>query len=318
MSNHAHALLLCAGLGTRLRPLTDERPKPLVPVMNRPLASYALTRLAAVGVRNVVANTHHLGELVKPGLSPFAQKLNLAFDTVHESELLGTGGAIRNVLDRMGDAPFYVFNGDILALPDLAAARALHDSTGADFTMVLREDARAEKLGAIDVNAAGRVVRMLGEGEAPQEPVRRCVFTGVYIVSPRIADDLPANGCVVRHTLRRLLARGATVAGYVDNGLWFDLGTIDAYVSVHRGLLDGSIVHPDVLTPFEARTLDPLVQVGPGVELGRYVVAGARASLRGKGMIERAIVWDGATVDAPARDVIVTNGGKTVPIPSTA
>src|SRR3954470_22661150 len=79
-----HAMLLCAGLGTRLRPLTDERPKPLVPVLGRPLASYAMTRLAEIGVKHIVANTHHLGELVHPALAPYAQKLNQALDTIHE------------------------------------------------------------------------------------------------------------------------------------------------------------------------------------------------------------------------------------------
>ncbi len=311
---HSHALLLCAGLGTRLRPLTEERPKPLVPVMGRPLASYAMTRLAGAGVRHLVANTHHLGEQVKPALAPFAQKLNLAFDTVHETKLLGTGGAIRNALELLGDDPFYVFNGDILAVPDLLAARALHDRLGAAITMVLREDPRAEKLGAIDVDADGRVVRMLGEGEAPAGPVRRCLFTGVYIVSPRIADDLPANGCVVRHTLRRLLARGEPVAGLVDTGLWYDLGTTDAYVDVHRGLLDGTIEHPEIEVPFEARWLDPLVRVRDGVRLGRNLVAGARAELRGEGVIENAIVWDSAVVDAPLSDVIVTSSGVRIDV----
>jgi mannose-1-phosphate guanylyltransferase len=315
---HGHALLLCAGLGTRLRPLTEERPKPLVPVMGRPLASYAMTRLATAGVRHIVANTHHLGEQVLPALAPFAQKLNLALETVHEPELLGTGGAIRNVLSRVGDEPFYVYNGDILALPDLTAARALHDRLGASFTMVLREDPRAAKLGAIEVDADGRVVRMLDEGAAPDRPVRRCLFTGVYIVSPRIADDLPEKGCIVRHTLRRLLARGETVAGFVDTGLWHDLGTLDAYVDVHRGLLDGAISHPEIEPPFEARWLDPLVRVGEEVRLGRYLVAGARAELRGRGVVENAIVWDGAVVDAPVRDVIVTGKSVRVPFPSRA
>src|SRR3954470_191622 len=86
------AMLLCAGLGTRLRPLTDERPKPVVPVLGRPLASYALAVLAGAGVRHVVANTHHLADQVLPALAPYAQKYNLAIEAVHEPELLGTGG----------------------------------------------------------------------------------------------------------------------------------------------------------------------------------------------------------------------------------
>jgi mannose-1-phosphate guanylyltransferase len=307
-------MLLCAGLGTRLRPLTDERPKPLVPVFDRPLASFALERLAAAGVRHVVANTHHLPEQVLPALGPYAQKLNLAFETVHEPTLLGTGGGIRNALPRLGHEPFVVFNGDILAAPDLTAALALHTRLGARITMVLREDPRAGALGAIEVNGEGRVLRILDEGPAPSELVRRCLFTGVYVVSPDIEADLPAEGCVVRHTLRRLLARGDVVAGLVDGGPWFDLGTLATYAEVNFGLLDGSIAYPGVEAPFEARLVDPLARVGSGIRLGHRVVVGARASLAGEGRIERAIVWEDAVVRAPMANTIATGGGLRVGI----
>lgn len=308
-----HAMVLCAGLGTRLRPLTDERPKPLVPLLGRPLASYALARLAAAGVRHVVCNTHHLGEQVGPALAPYAQKLNLALDTVHEPVLLGTGGALKNALPKLGNEPFFVCNGDVLAAPDLGALKALHAKLGARMSLVLRDDPRAEKLGAIDVDDSGRVRRILGEGPEPEGRYRRCVFTGVYLVNADLGDDLPENGCVVRHTMRRLLARGEVIAGLVDNGPWYDLGTIESYVSVHRGLLDGSIVYPGVKAPFEARHVESTARVEPGVKLGRYVSVGAGAVLRGNGALSDSIVWDGATVDAPASRVIVTQGGRVVP-----
>jgi hypothetical protein len=130
-----------------------------------------------------------------------------------------------------------------------------------------------------------------------------------------VRDDLPETGCVVRHTLRRLLARGDVVAGLVDAGPWHDLGTIATYARASFGLLDGSIAFPGVEAPFEARWVDPLARVGERVRLGRWVVAGARAALTGAGTIERAIVWDGATVSAPASDVIATAGGARVPVP---
>jgi mannose-1-phosphate guanylyltransferase len=283
--------------------------------MGRPLASFALTRLASAGVRHVVANTHHLGDQIEPALSPFAQKLNIAFETVHEPTLLGTGGAIRNALSRFEDEPFFVYNGDILALPDLAALQDHHDRIGAAMTLVLREDPRASALGAIEVNDTGRVVRILDEGAEANESVKRCLFTGVYMISPRIADDLPEQGCVVRHTMRRLLSRGEIIGGVVDSGLWHDLGTTAAYVDVHLGLLRGTISHDDIETPFESRWLDPLVHVGEDVRLGRDLVAGARAVLRGRGTVENAIIWDGASVEAPTKGMIVTARNNRVPFP---
>lgn len=309
-------MLLCAGLGTRLRPLTDERPKPLVPVLGRPLASYALERLAAAGVRHVVANAHHLAEQILPTLGPFAQRLHLAFDVSYEATLLGTGGGIKKALPLLGDAPFVVFNGDVLAAPDLAAARALHERSGARITMVLREDPRAERLGAIEVDDEGRVQRILGEGPEPSRPVRRCLFTGIYVLSPSVRDELPDEGCIVRHTLRRLLARGEVVAGLVDAGPWYDLGTVESYASVNLGLLEGSIAFPGVDPPFEARWVDPLARIATGVRLGRCIAIGARAQVQGEGKIERAIVWEGAIVQAPLSGLIATTEGRRVPFAS--
>ena len=131
-----HALLLCAGLGTRLRPLTDERPKPLVPVLHRPLAAYALDHLAAAGVRHVVANAHHLAAQLEPALAPHGASHAMDLRVLVEPTLLGTGGAIRNALPHLGE-DFVVFNGDVLSRPDLGAAWERHRALGAKVTMVM-------------------------------------------------------------------------------------------------------------------------------------------------------------------------------------
>jgi NDP-sugar pyrophosphorylase family protein len=180
-------------------------------------------------------------------------------------------------------------------------------------TMIVREDPRASALGAIEVDAEGRVRRILDEGDAPAVPVRRCLFTGIYVLSPDIGPELPDEGCVVRHTLRRLLASGEPVGALVDKGPWHDLGTIGSYAEVTMGLLDGTIAFPGVAPPFEARWVDPLARVGEGVRLGQHIAVGARAVLSGHGTIERAIVWDGAHVTAPLAGEVVTGAGRRVP-----
>ena len=301
-----HALLLCAGLGTRLRPLSDERPKPLVPVLGRPLADFALAQLADAGVRHVVANAFHLGEQIEPALAPHAAGRGQGLTVLREATLLGTGGAIRNALPHLGDT-FFVFNGDVLARPDLRGALALHRATGAAMTLVLRDDPRAAALGAIDVDASGRVRRILGEGPPAPEAVRACVFTGIYVVSASVADDLPVEGCVVRHTLRRLLARGVTVAGFVDDGPWFDLGTVDRYVEANFALVTGSLRWPGVavpaggvLAPEDARSSRLLAPVVIGD--GAVLAPGVR--------IERAVVWDGARCDADLEGAVLTSAGR--------
>jgi mannose-1-phosphate guanylyltransferase len=208
-----------------------------------------------------------------------------------------------------------VFNGDVLARPDLAQAMAAHRSLGARVTMVLRDDPRASALGAIELDAGGRVRRILDEGPPAAVPTRRCVFTGVYVVSSSIADDLPAEGCVVRHTLRRLLARGEVVAGVLDEGPWFDLGTLESYAAVNFALATGALRWAGV-TPSADGVFAP-----SGVERSRLrsrrVVIGSGALIAPSATVSRAIVWDGATVTASVRDAVVTRRAV-VPLPAVA
>jgi len=303
-----NALLLCAGLGTRLQPLTSLLPKPCVPVIDRPLGAYALQALAAAGVHRVVLNTHHLGDRVLPSLEPWALALGQGLHRVHEPELLGTGGAIRNALDALGDEDFVVFNGDVLAWPDLGAALAHHRQTGARMTLVLRDDPRAARLGAIEVDADGRVQRILGEGPAPTLPVRSCLFTGVYVVSPTLRDLLPREGCVVRHTLRALLARGERVSAVVDRGPWFDLGTHRAYLEVQAEALVQGIA-PLVEPVPGGCWRGPDVEVAAGVSMGTGVVLGAGSRVLGHGALSSVVAWPGVTVEAPLARAIVTPSG---------
>jgi mannose-1-phosphate guanylyltransferase len=305
-----HAMLLCAGLGTRLRPLTDERPKPLVPLVNRPLASFALEALARHGVRHVVANAHHLAAQIDPGLRPWCERLGLSLTTLVEREILGTGGGIRHALPHLGGGDFLVFNGDVLAAPDLGAVMAHHRATGAWMTMVLRDDPRAERAGVIEVTSAGRVVRMLNEGAPAAEPTTRALFTGIYVLSSAVADELPAEGCVVRHTLRRLLARGARVSGVVDRSPWYDLGTPAAYAEASFALASGTLPWPGWEAPPDGVVRGAGVRVAEGVTVGGPAVLGDGVAVTGEGTLTGCIAWDGATLAAPAARVIASRGHR--------
>lgn len=296
-------MVLCAGLGTRLRPLTEERPKPLVPVGDRPLAAWALDRLAAVGVRHFVANAHHLAAQVEPGLRPWCDRVSASLTVLTETALLGTGGGIRNALPHLGE-DFWVFNGDVLAAPDLRRAAEVHRAHDAWMTLILREDPRAAVLGAIEVDDAGRVRRILGEGDAPPERLRACVFTGIYLISQRVADDLPAEGCVVRHTLRRLLARGERVMGVIDDGAWHDLGTPARYAEAQFAMLRGEL--QGFAGTDGAVYLGAGVTVPAGVSVRGPAALGDATIIAGTGEITRVVAWPGASLRAPAREVIVT------------
>ncbi|MCZ7684817.1 MAG: NDP-sugar synthase [Sandaracinaceae bacterium] len=295
-------MVFAAGLGTRLRPLTDALPKPAVPLLNRPLASYSLERLAALGITRVAVNTHHLGEEVRAALSRHVPR-GLEVRFVHEPELLGTGGGLRNGWEALGAGePIVVMNGDILFWPDLEGALALHEELDAVATVVLRPDARARQLGALGVDGAGRVRQLLGRPEA-SAPLRELMFTGVHVLSARALADLPERGCIIRTSYRRWVDEGETVGGFVDEGAWRDLGTPAEYLRASLDLLRGELRWPGLAPPPGG------VLVGQGAEVEgaslSEVVVGEGARVAPGVRLERAVVWPGTQVLEGASDAIL-------------
>jgi len=281
-------MVFAAGLGTRLRPLTERLPKPVVPLMNRPLASYSLERLAAAGVRRCAVNTHHLAEAVPRELEAHVPEgVELVFSD--ERELLGTGGGLRRGLEQLGptDAPILVMNGDILFWPDLEGALALHRRLGAFATLVLRRDPRAGRLGAIETDRHGRVRRILGRPEHVDAPLSTHMFTGVHVLSSDVVETLPQKGCVIRLGYERWLAEGRVLGGFVDESPWRDLGTPAEYLRAHLDMLDGTLPWPGLEPAGGDVVLGPGATVDPGVELSRVVV------------------WPDTHVTEPATDAIL-------------
>lgn len=299
-------VVFAAGLGTRLRPLTEALPKPAVPLLNRPLAGYSLERLVGLGIRRVALNTHHLGEAVARevgGDVPAGVEARF----VHEERLLGTGGGLRHAVEALGHArdeeETLVMNGDILFWPDLEGALALHRRLGAVATVVLRPDPRARQLGALEIDEEGRVRRMLGRPERVEGPLRELMFTGVHVLSARALRDLPGEGCIIRTSYRRWIDEGEVVAGFVDESAWRDLGTPGEYLRASVELLRGELGWPS-FAPGDGALVGEGAELGAGVTLVDAVV-GPGARVEAGVRLERAIVWAGAHVRADAVDAIV-------------
>ncbi|MFT5357225.1 MAG: mannose-1-phosphate guanylyltransferase [Polyangiales bacterium] len=281
------AMIFAAGKGTRLSPLTDERPKPGVPFCNRPLMCEALDVLARAGITEVVANTHHLGgELPRLMEGHVPAGMELRF--VHETKLLGTGGGLANARSLFGDEAVVVINGDIDFQPDLAAAIADHERSGALATMVLAPHPDPHRMGAVELDSAGRVRRLVGRPERDEE-LSAYMFTGVQVLSQDALSDMPKEGCIIRHAYRKWIDGDSLVRGFVSSADFSDLGTLPDYLEGHLRRWTETSVH-------ESASVDSRA------ELTRcWVGAGARV---GPVTLRDCVVWDGAEVDVSAERMV--------------
>lgn len=295
-------MLLAAGLGTRLRPLTDLRPKPIVPVANKPLAAFAMEHLARSGVRHIVANTHPQPETVETALKAACPGgIELLFS--REPTLLGTGGGLRKAqtLFATSQAPIIVMNGDTLFAPDLSGPVAEHERLGAVATMILRRSPDAARLGAIGIDASGRVRSLLGT-PANTEAREELMFTGVHILSPQAFAVMPKSGCVIRSAYRHWIDSGALVLGLVDESPWADLGTVSEYHRLNLELASGSFAWPGV-TPRGGCVLPDDLEASALIQRS---VIGEGARLADGVAIDRCVVWPGTRVERSARNAVLT------------
>lgn len=302
-------MVLAAGLGTRLRPLTNVLPKPAVPVGNRPLCVFAIEHLARHGASAIRLNAHYLADRLVAEVERDAPSgVQLAFSV--ETTLLGTGGGLRKALAGVGDDLIVVMNGDILFEPDLVGAIEAHRRSGALATMVVRRHPDPHALGAVEVDGEGRVVRIAGAPGDPRPSTTPYVFTGVHVLSPGVVSLLPEEGCVVRNAYQPMLARGLPIAAHVDDSSWLDLGTLRTYLDANLGLADGSLVASGI-RPTEAGLVHPSAAIHG--RLSRCVV-GRGAEVAPGVELEDVVVWHDAVVRESLRSAVVLPD-CVVPIP---
>ena len=234
-------MVLAAGQGTRLRPITDRMPKALVPVAGRPMIEFALLLLRRHGVRDIVINLHHFGAQIEKQLGD-GRRFDVNISYSQEAELLDTGGGLLKAKAFLQDGTFIVINTDALIDVDLSAVLNEHRKNNATATLVLRPDADADRYDSIDIGADGRICRFLAHRAKvqPVGAVRKLMFTGVQILEPRIFDYMDGGGSrkfsTTRETYPRMLGAGAKLYGYVFDGFWQDLGTKERIAEAERQL----------------------------------------------------------------------------------
>lgn len=284
------ALLLAAGLGTRLRPLTDLVPKPLVPVGDRPMLAHLVELVREAGFAPIVANAfHHADEIER-----FCAGEGVAVS--REDELLGTAGGIARAAALLGEGDVLVHNGDVLVSVELGGLLATHRARGAAATLAVVP--RPPGQGNIGARANGQIVRIrtisFAEGE-----IQGGEFTGVHVLAPRMRAALPPKGCVVGDAyMPRLRSKVADLYLHVARN-FVDVGSVAGYVRANVEWLAASRL---------ASFVGEGASVEPSVRLEATVV-GAGARVTGAGALVRCVVWPGAAATAPLEDAVVTSAG---------
>ncbi|MBV9187354.1 MAG: NDP-sugar synthase [Acidobacteria bacterium] len=281
------AMILAAGYGTRLRPVTYVLPKPIVPLAGRPLMSWAVEALLAGGISDFVVNLHHLPEPIERYLiDRYAGRAKFEFS--FEPEILGTGGGVRKVRALLeNDSEFFLVNGDTVQFPPydaLRAARKEHDALAA---LTLRHPPEGDRFTPVYFDEG----IITGFGQGTGEPL---MFSGTHLISNRIFNYLPDKDFsgIVDEVYQPLIDSGRErIAGVVDDGLWFDIGTPQRYMTASRTLLD-LMVRGELAIPSETRVAgDSLIHDTAKVTgtISRSI-AGQRSIV--EGALTDTVVWD--------------------------
>ncbi len=282
------ALVLSAGLGTRLRPLTDELPKPLVPVGDRPLLVATLEKLLELGADSVAVNTHYHGDKIASAIEYLGTKVHV----VNEVEIRGTAGGIAGARHLWGCEPLLVVNGDISgSLPGIELVARATDG------LVLGVTPAPLGLGTVGIGALGQVVRLRGRTFGNE--VRSGDYVGMAVLGRALVDALPLEGCLIGDVALPLLDQGRRIDTLELSGAFSDVGSLTGY-------LDGNVAW---LRDRGAQAFVGLgASVGQSVELEGSVV-GAGAEVVGVGKVEQSVIWPGARAVAPLNRAVVTRRG---------
>lgn len=306
------AVVLVGGEGTRLRPLTFETPKPMVPVMNVPFLERTLRRLKDAGITDVILPAGYLPEAITSYFGD-GRELGLTIRYVIEETPLGTAGALKNV-ENFITGPFFVLNGDVLTSLDLRAMRANHEQRGgvASLHLIRVEDPSA--FGCVVNDASGRISAFVEKPKREEAPTNE-VNAGTYLLEREVLDAIPAGRpvSIERETFPALIAAGKRLYAYTTTDYWMDLGKPEAYLASHRHIFEGSMplgLQPGIDGPgandVPASAIVPPVFIGrnvriaPDATVGPYTVLGDACEVGSGAVVADSLLWDNVVVEPGA------------------
>jgi NDP-sugar pyrophosphorylase family protein len=268
------AMILAAGYGERLWPLTADRGKPALPVLGKPLVGYVAEYLSNNGVTEAIVNLHHAPESVREALGD-GGRFGLHLEYVFEPVILGTSGGLDNAREHFEDETFIVVNGKIITDIDLRAAVETHRERNALATLVLMRNTKRERFSMVETKD-GLIARFAGmpapndAGEAP------LMFTGIHILEPRIFEYIPRGvfSDSVIGVYPKAMAAGERIAAHVGEGMWYELSTLQRYLDISLALMERQ---------------------------GRDVFAGEGTVIEDVGEVREAVFWDNVNVERGAR-----------------
>jgi mannose-1-phosphate guanylyltransferase len=288
------AFVLAAGLGTRLRPLTEELPKPLIPIFQKPLVTFALDHLTSVGVNRFVINTHRDPELFQ---SFFATGGYAGFPTrlIHEPDLLETGGGIKNAESHFGSEPFLTYSGDILTDVELQPLIDEHFRRGNDVTLALRHTGLAAAVALRD----HRVVDISNRYGVPGN----FDFANIAVWNPSIFQRIPPHKKIsFIPIIANWIAQGARIGGVVmDDGKWFNIGSRTEYLEVHRTILRENWKPDFVKTREWPECKASSAIVDSSAQLRGCTVVGQNCRVGADAILEDTILWPDAEIASQSR-----------------
>lgn len=268
----AVGILLVGGFGTRLKPLTNESPKPMLPVAGLPVTEHQILAAKKAGLHTIVLATSYLAEVFTPYFGD-GSKWGIKILYAVEKEPLGTGGAIRNAAELLGrDEPIVIFNGDVLSRHSIADQIAFHIEKGADVTLHLIDVEDARAFGCVPTDSEGRVTAFL---EKMDNPVTNSINAGCYVFSPSVIDEIPLGEVVSieRETFPALVSSGRAVYGFKDQSYWLDVGTPAALFKGSRDLVGGAFLAQSGTTISDSARVTGGTSIGSGctIEAGAII-----------------------------------------------
>lgn len=293
------AMILAAGYGERLWPLTADRTKPALPVLGKPLVGYVAEYLAGFGITEIVVNLHHHPDSVRRSLGDGSQ-FGVTLEYIHEPVILGTSGALDNARALLEGGTFIVVNGKLITDLDLNAALREHRSRNALATLVLRPNPKFERFSFVELEN-GLVKRFAGmpSRDSWQTEDAPLMFTGIHIIEPRIFEYIPPGvfSDSVIDVYPQAIAKGERILGHVAEGMWYELSTMQRYLDISLALLhsEGRDVYAgqnssiDVKANVRDSILWDNVRIGPGATVRRSVL-GDGVRIAAGASVEDAVV----------------------------